>query len=149
MTERTIVTSCAHNCGGRSLLRCTVRDERLVRVEPADHPDPTYTGACVRSLALPGWVYAPNRIETPMLRVGERGDASFRPVSWDVALDAIAQRLQQTIDEHGVERLAFTRTSGASLLGNYSRLQAALGVTQLFGSVDMAGNRKNNLRFPL
>lgn len=138
MTERTIVTSCAHNCGGRSLLRCTVRDERLVRVEPAEHPDPAYTGACVRCLALPGWVYGPGRIETPMLRVGERGDASFRPASWEEALDAIAERLQQTIDEHGAERLAFTRTSGASLLGNYTRLQAALGATQLFGSVDMA-----------
>jgi anaerobic dimethyl sulfoxide reductase subunit A len=138
MTERTIVTSCAHNCGGRSLLRCTVRDERLVRVEPADHPDPAYTGACVRCLALPGWVYGANRIEAPMLRVGERGDASFRPVSWEVALDEIAKRMQETVDEHGPDQLAFTRTSGASLLGNYTRLQAALGATQLFGSVDMA-----------
>jgi molybdopterin-containing oxidoreductase family molybdopterin binding subunit len=138
MTKQTIVTSCAHNCGGRALLRCTVRDERLIRVEPADHPDPAYTGACVRCLALPGWVYGPNRIETPMMRVGERGDASFRPVSWEVALDAIATRLQETIDQHGPERLAFTRTSGASLLGNYTRLQSALGATQLFGSVDMA-----------
>ncbi len=140
VSEREVVTSCAHNCGGRALLRCRVRDERLVEVAPAEHPDAAYTGACVRCLALPGWVYAPNRIESPMLRVrgGERREDSFRPVSWDEALDTIAARLQETIERHGAERVAFTRTSGASLLGNYTRLQAALGATQLFGSVDMA-----------
>ena len=147
MAERAIVTTCAHNCGGRSLLRCTVRDGRLVRVEPAEHPDPAYSGGCVRCLALPGWVYAKERIETPMMRTGPRGEGTFRPVTWDEALDAVAARLGETIERDGAERVAFTRTSGSSPQANYMRLQGALGATQLFGSVDMAVHMGLNATF--
>jgi molybdopterin-containing oxidoreductase family molybdopterin binding subunit len=136
--EQVITTTCAHNCGGRSLLRCTVRAGRLVRVEPGEHPDPAYQGACVRCLSLPGWLYADTRIEQPMRRTGPRGAGQFEPITWDEAFAEIAERLWSCIAEHGPEAVAFTRTSGASAYGNYSALQAALGATQLFGSVDMA-----------
>src|SRR4051794_38527603 len=124
--ERVVNTCCAHNCGGRSLLKCTVRDGRLVQVEPGHHPDSGYAGACVRCLSLPSWVYSPDRIQQPMRRTGARGAGEFEPVTWDDALTEIAARITRTRDEHGPEAVAFTRTSGASSMGNYARLQALL-----------------------
>lgn len=136
-----INTVCAHNCGGRSYLACTVRDGRFVKVEPAETPDPNYKGLCVRCLTLPQWVYSEERIASPMRRVGDRGSGDFEEISWDQALDEIAQRFQSLIDDHGASSLAFSRTSGSSQLGNYSRLAALLGgggTANFFGGVDMA-----------
>ena len=142
MSDEIVVnTVCAHNCGGRSPLACTVRDGRLVRVAPADHPDSRYQGLCVRCLTLPQWVYAEERIATPMRRTGERGSSEFEPVSWDDALDEIAERFTALIDAHGAQSIAFSRTSGSSQLANYSRLAALIGgggSANFFGGVDMA-----------
>ncbi|MET0146959.1 MAG: molybdopterin-dependent oxidoreductase [Ilumatobacteraceae bacterium] len=143
MSEHTTSTVCSANCGGRSLLRCTVRDGRLVKVEPGAFPDPRYTAACVRCLTLPQWVYSEDRIPSPMRRTGRRGDGQagdgFEPISWDEALDEVAGRLRRLVDQHGAASIAFTRTSGSSMLGNYSRLAALLGPTRNFyGGVDMA-----------
>ena len=142
MTDEVVVnTVCAHNCGGRSPLACTVRDGRLVRVAPADHPDSRYQGLCVRCLTLPQWVYAKERIATPMRRTGERGSGEFKPVSWNDALDEIAERFTALIDAHGAQSIAFSRTSGSSQLANYSRLAALIGgggSANFFGGVDMA-----------
>jgi molybdopterin-containing oxidoreductase family molybdopterin binding subunit len=139
--EQVIHTVCAHNCGGRSRLACTVRDGRLVNVEPGPMPDPRYQGLCVRCLTLPQWVYAADRIAAPMRRVGARGEGRFEAISWDVALGEIAERFSSLIDRHGASSIAFTRTSGSSPLGNYSRLAAMLGgggSMNFFGGVDMA-----------
>jgi len=72
-SDQIINTVCAHNCGGRARLACTVREGKLVRVAAADAPDPSYTGACVRCLTLPQWVYSKERIAQPMRRTGARG----------------------------------------------------------------------------
>ena len=141
LSETVINTVCAHNCGGRARLACTVRDGVLVRVAPAPAPDAAYTGACVRCLTLPQWVYSKDRISQPMRRVGDRGSGRFEPISWDEALDEIAGRFAGIIRDHGAPGLAFTRTSGSSQLGNYSRLAALLGgggTANFYGGVDMA-----------
>ena len=139
--DRVINTVCAHNCGGRARLACTVRNGVLVRVAPAPAPDAAYTGACVRCLTLPQWVYSKERIAQPMRRVGARGEGRFEPVTWDEAMDEIAARFRAFLEDHGAASIAFTRTSGSSQLGNYSRLAALLGgggTANFFGGVDMA-----------
>src|SRR5690606_5123745 len=139
--ERVINTVCAHNCGGRARLACTVRDGVLVKVAPAPAPDARYTGACVRCLTLPAWVYAKERLLEPMRRTGPRGSGRFAPISWDEALDEVAERLGRLAGEHGASSIAFTRTSGSSQLGNYSRLAALIGgggTANFYGGVHMA-----------
>lgn len=139
--EHIVNTVCAHNCGGRSFLACHVRDGKLVNVTPADMPDPAYRGLCVRCLTLPQWVYSEERIPAPMRRAGPRGSGNFTEIGWDEALDEIAERFKILLDAHGPSSIAFSRTSGSSQLGNYSRLAALLGgggTANFFGGVDMA-----------
>src|SRR3984957_11647575 len=135
-SDKIINTVCAHNCGGRARLACTVRAGKLVRVAAAEMPDPSYTGACVRCLPLPQWVYSKEPLAQPMRRTGARGSGQFEPVSWDTALDEIAARFTALIDEHGTQSIAFTRSSGTSTLGRYTRLAALLGGG---GSMDFYG----------
>jgi anaerobic selenocysteine-containing dehydrogenase len=47
--------------------------------------------------------YHPDRLLYPQRRVGEKGEGRFERVSWDEALDEIAQRLQEISVSHGSE----------------------------------------------
>ncbi len=144
---RVVRTTCAHNCGGRAVLDCTVRDGKLVKVETGPHPDSRYTAACVRCLAIPKWVYSPERLQYPLRRVGERGQANFERISWDEAINAIAQTLNQIHDRYGPGSVAFTRSSGIARVGGYARIASLLQASNLYGGVDMAVHMGLNAMF--
>lgn len=50
-------------------------------------------------------VYAPERIKTPLRRVGRKGEGRFAPISWDQALDEISTRFGQITAEYGSEAI--------------------------------------------
>ncbi|MGD9714890.1 MAG: molybdopterin-dependent oxidoreductase, partial [Thermomicrobiales bacterium] len=145
-----ITTTCAHNCGGRARLACTVRDGVLVNVAPAPSPDSAYTGLCVRCLTLPQWVYSKERISEPMRRVGARGEGRFEPISWDDALDEIVSRFTRLIETYGTSSIAFTHSTSGSPLGSFNRLAALLGgggCAHFYGGIDMAVHMGLNSTF--
>ncbi len=144
---RTVRTTCAHNCGGRAVLDCTVRDGKLVKVETGPHPDSRYTAACVRCLAIPKWVYSPERLQHPLKRVGERGEGKFERISWGEAIETIATRLKAVHDRHGPGSVAFTRSSGIARVGGYARIASLLQASNLYGGVDMAVHMGLNAMF--
>jgi anaerobic selenocysteine-containing dehydrogenase len=59
--------------------------------------------ACAKGAAGLQMVYNANRVKYPMIRVGERGEGKFKRVSWDEALDFMADKLLQIKKEHGAE----------------------------------------------
>lgn len=70
-----------------------VRDGRLIRIEA--NPNTPYAGACGRARAAVATLYNPNRIKTPLIRTGERGEGKYRKASWDEALDLVAKKLKE------------------------------------------------------
>ena len=83
-----------------------MEDGRIAKVGPnPDHPGSN--GAfCVKGIrALPELTYSPGRIASPMRRAGPRGSGQWDEISWDDALDEMADRLLAVRDEHGSESL--------------------------------------------
>src|SRR6185437_151099 len=80
-----------------------VEDGRLGACEPFGR-DPTPSHMLE---AMPGMVHSPLRITRPAIREGWRegrprtGSDSFREVSWEEALDAVAQETARVRDKHG------------------------------------------------
>ena len=72
----------------------TVQDGVAVRVvgDP-DHP-PTHGALCTKVSRYTERSYSPDRVLTPLKRVGRKGEGRFEPVGWDEALDDIAGRLK-------------------------------------------------------
>lgn len=63
--------------------------------------------ACPRWKAQLDFIYHPGRLKYPLKRTGERDTGSFRQISWDEALDTVADNLQKVKDKYGAESVAF------------------------------------------
>jgi anaerobic selenocysteine-containing dehydrogenase len=91
---RIVQGACPHDCPDTCALRITVEDGRVTRVAgDPDHP-PTHGALCTKVSRYAERSYHPERVLTPLRRVGKKGEGRFEPVGWDEALDAIAARLK-------------------------------------------------------
>src|SRR5579862_2998791 len=88
----TIRTVCAHDCPDMCSLRVQVEDGRVVRV--MGDPDQPFTAgfACAKVTQDAALVHSPDRLQTPLRRIGAKGEGRFAPIGWDEALDTIATR---------------------------------------------------------
>ncbi|WP_373378597.1 molybdopterin-dependent oxidoreductase [Cupriavidus nantongensis] len=94
MASRIVRAACPHDCPDTCALLVTVEDGRAVKVAgDPDHPG-TQGVLCTKVSRYTERTYHPDRLLTPMKRVGKKGEGKFAPVSWDEALDTIATRLQ-------------------------------------------------------
>lgn len=91
-------------------LRAETEDGRLARILPNDNPF-LAANICFKGTAAPQIHNHPDRLRTPLKRVGERGDDRWEEISHDRAIAEIAERLGDTIDRHGPESWAVS-TSG-------------------------------------
>ena len=96
-------------CGYDCAVIATVEDGRVtgLRPDPARYPYGSQVmAACRRWPMNVAALDAPDRVNWPLRRVGERGSGKWERVSWEVALDDIAERLAALAAESGPETLA-------------------------------------------
>ncbi len=58
--------------------------------------------------------YDPDRVLTPLIRVGKRGEGKFRKASWDEALDIVAENMLKIKKSYGPEAMVFSSTHNLS-----------------------------------
>ncbi|WP_323055455.1 molybdopterin-dependent oxidoreductase [Mycolicibacterium sp. J2] len=90
-------TLCEAHCG----IHVTVTDGKVSRIE--GNPDDVFSKGyiCPKATAMGGLHHDPDRLRTPMRRVGDR----FEPVDWDEAFAEIGTRLRRIRKEHGARAL--------------------------------------------
>ncbi|ABV37530.1 anaerobic dimethyl sulfoxide reductase, A subunit, DmsA/YnfE family protein [Shewanella sediminis HAW-EB3] len=117
-------SSCLVNCGSNCPVRVYSKDGVITRIESQFTTEDTYGNhdvrACLRGRSLRKRVYAPERLKYPMKRVGPRGSGQFERISWDEALNTVAERLQGIIDQYGNESI-FDMT-GTGTFGHFKSL---------------------------
>ena len=94
-TRRVVRAACPHDCPDTCAMLVTVENGRAIEIRGApDHP-PTARHAVHEGRALPRpHVFARPRCCYPMRRVGAKGEGRFARISWDEALDEIADALR-------------------------------------------------------
>jgi len=80
-----------------------VRDGRAIKIDIAN-PDVAH---CPRWKAQLDFVYHPDRLKYPVIRGGKRGEGNWERISWDEALDTVADNLQSVKDKYGPESVVF------------------------------------------
>jgi len=101
---------------------------KVTKVE-GDPDSPVNKGTlCVKGSASLEYLYHPDRLKHPLKRVGERGEGKWRQISWDEALNIVADELMKARDKHGVESVAFVQGAAKGLQDSYGeRLVNAFG----------------------
>lgn len=117
MTITHHVTACPLDCPDTCSLHVEVTDGVITTVDAA--PGNPFTGGfiCQKVKHHARRVYGPERILTPLVRVGPKGSGEFRPASWDEALELVVDRLRSADADVGPESVVpYVYNSSAPLL---------------------------------
>ena len=94
---------CPHDCPSVCALDVELlTPERIGRVRGSHQP---YTDGviCAKVARYAERVHHPERLLQPLRRVGAKGSGQFEAISWDAALDLVAENFQAAITRHGAE----------------------------------------------
>jgi len=105
-------------CTAHCATIATVANGRVTRLDP-DHDHPNGGVMCLKGKAAPELVYNSERLNYPLKRTRPKSDANpgWQRVSWNQALDEIAQKLQSIRDRDGAKVIALGKgtKSGTSV----------------------------------
>ena len=120
---RTACRSCHGGCG----VIAHVKDGKVIKVE-GDPDSPISHGTlCSKGLSILQLAYHPDRILYPMKRVGEKGEGKWQRITWDEALDTIAERFKKVIAEYGAESIVVGQGTGRDYESHLYRFANLLG----------------------
>jgi len=110
-------------CGAEIYLK----DGKVVKVE-GDKRHPWNQGRlCPKGLAIPQYMYHPDRVMHPLKRVGARGEGKWQRISWDEAYDTIEKKLKDIREKYGAESVIFCQGTGRDIGGPITFLMYAYG----------------------
>ena len=97
----TLIPSYCHMCLWRCGIQVAVSNGRAFKIY--GHPEnPNNAGkTCARGQAGIMDLYDPDRLTTPLIRTGERGDGQYRKATWTEALDYAATGLKKVAEKWG------------------------------------------------
>jgi thiosulfate reductase/polysulfide reductase chain A len=126
-----VICSASPGCHNRCRLLVTVKDGKIVRIAGDMR---TIAGrkqfrSCPDRLPhFIDWLYHPDQLMYPLKRVGERGENKWERITWEQALDEIAEKLKMLKEHYGAETLAVKEgTERSDLYGMRTRFLNLFG----------------------
>ncbi|HHP7235217.1 MAG TPA: molybdopterin-dependent oxidoreductase [Desulfobacterales bacterium] len=95
------VYSLCFMCSIRCPIKVLAKDGQVRWIEGNPYVPGMEGSLCPRGAAGINMLYDEERLQAPMIRDGERGSGKWRKVSWDEALDYIAEKLKAVVEKHG------------------------------------------------
>ncbi|GAA0782531.1 molybdopterin oxidoreductase family protein [Roseibium denhamense] len=131
-------SACPHDCPSTCALDINFDDAgRVKRVNGAK--DNAYTAGvvCAKVARYAERLYHPDRLMKPLRRVGKKGDGRFEELSWDAALDLIADKFleaERTFGAQSVWPYHYAGTMGLVQRDSIHRFRHAKGYSRQFDS---------------
>ena len=143
--QRRIPFTCTLDCGSRCELVAVVQDGQIVRVDtPPGRPDQDERPRlipCTRGRAQGRAQNAPTRVRYPHRKCG----STFERISWDDALDEVAERLRQARERFGAPSVLHATGAGSMSGRGFSGAAASRRFFQHWGAVSgMKGGMSNH-----
>ncbi|GMV44002.1 MAG: molybdopterin oxidoreductase [Myxococcales bacterium] len=112
--DRVVPTFC-ELCFWKCGVLAHVKDGKVTKITGNPKHPLSKGRLCPRGVGGTGLLYDPDRLKTPLIRTRQRGEDTFEAVSWDRALDHVAENLLRVKEKHGPEALAlFSHGFGGS-----------------------------------
>jgi anaerobic selenocysteine-containing dehydrogenase len=132
-------SACPHDCPSTCALEVELIDARTIgRVRGA--ADNAYTAGviCAKVARYAERVHHPDRLMTPRVRKGAKGEGRFVPISWDAALDLVAERFLEAERRHGPQAIwpyYYAGTMGLVMRDGINRLRHAKGYSGFYSTI--------------
>jgi len=126
---RIAASACPHDCPSTCALEVEIIDERTIgRVRGAKDNDYTAGVICAKVARYAEREHHADRLLRPLRRTGEKGSGQFEPISWDDALDLVAEKFLKAEQKHGAESVwpyYYAGTMGLVMRDGINRLRHA------------------------
>lgn len=110
-------------CHEHCYVECHTIEGKLERTQRAILPGvPEKNQVCMKGILSAKIPYAEDRILYPLKRTGERGEGKFERISWDQALNEIADKLKEIMEKYG-PRSVITNQFWCGYPGDFGSLQ--------------------------
>jgi len=104
-TESTVTTACPPDCPDACTVDVTLRGGRIAKMDGSKENHITDGYICAKVRRFPERVYGDDRLLYPAIRRGAKGQGQFKRVTWDDALDLIAEKFIAARDGAGAETI--------------------------------------------
>jgi anaerobic selenocysteine-containing dehydrogenase len=122
-------TACPHDCPSTCALEVELLDERTIgRVRGAKDNDYTAGVICAKVARYAEREHHAQRLLHPLRRTGAKGSGQFDRISWDDALDLVAEKFLQAEGRYGAESVwpyYYAGTMGLVMRDGINRLRHA------------------------
>jgi anaerobic selenocysteine-containing dehydrogenase len=120
-------TACPHDCPSTCALEVEILDDRTIRrVHGAKDNDYTAGVICAKVARYAEREHHAQRLLHPSRRKGTKGSGEFERISWDDALDLVAEKFLQAEQSHGAESVwpyYYAGTMGLVMRDGINRLR--------------------------
>src|SRR6476661_7943878 len=139
----TIVPSvCPHDCTSTCALDVERLDaKRIGRVRGSMRNTYTNGVICEKVARYAERVHHPDRLQHPMKRTGPKGSKQFTRISWEEALDTVAEQFQKKAALHGTESVwpyYYAGTMGHVQRDGINRLRHVMKYSRWFSTICVA-----------
>lgn len=111
-----VATTCPY-CGVGCQFYLNVKDDKVVSVSSKWDAPSNYGWTCVKGRYGWDYIHHPDRLTQPLIRREKGGE--FEAVSWDEALDYVADRFSQIQEQHGPAALGTFSSAKCTNEDNY------------------------------
>ncbi len=137
--QKIAASACPHDCPSTCALEVEVFGNQTIgRVRGA--ADNAYTAGviCAKVARYAERVHHPDRLTKPLRRTGAKGSGEFAPISWDDALDLVAEEFLSAERAHGSEAVwpyFYAGTMGYVMRDGINRLRHAKKYSGFFSTI--------------
>jgi formate dehydrogenase alpha subunit len=121
--SKRVLTTCVY-CGTGCNLYLHVDNDRIVGATPCEAHPVSQGKLCIKGWKIHEFIQHPERLKKPLVKK----EGKFVEVSWNEALDVVAERFQQTKDKHGPKSLGFFASAKCTNEENYAMQKLARAV---------------------
>ncbi len=110
--EDKFIRSVCEMCSSRCPMEARVVNGKTVLIQGNSFSKEIGTSLCAKGVAGASQLYDPQRLVTPLIRVGKRGENKWREASWDEALSLISRKFSALKERYGARSVIFSAKTG-------------------------------------
>lgn len=150
---REVKAVCPRDCYDTCFLLVLVEKGKIISIRGSFDNPVTQGFICPRGVKDHERIYSKDRILNPYMRTGEKPSREFVRISWDEALDIVAEKIREVICNYGSQSILHLEYAGNSGLITQSfsqRIWYAIGATRTDYSIcSKSGHEAISLHYGL